>query len=105
MPTEHVNGTTINYRIEGDGPETVVLINGLADDLDTWAYQVPAWSPPTSGSFDSTIVVSEPATNRPARTPPGCSPTPPKAWSTGSKCASFTSWVCRWAAWWRSSTR
>jgi len=42
VPTEHVNGTTINYRIEGDGPETVVLINGLADDLDTWAYQVPA---------------------------------------------------------------
>jgi 3-oxoadipate enol-lactonase len=42
VPTAHVNGITINYELEGDGPETVVLVNGLADDLETWAYQVPA---------------------------------------------------------------
>jgi 3-oxoadipate enol-lactonase len=40
MPTAVVNGIEINYRIEGDGPETIVLVNGLADDLETWAYQV-----------------------------------------------------------------
>ena len=27
--------------LEGDGPETIVLINGLADDLTTWFGQVP----------------------------------------------------------------
>lgn len=42
MPTAHVNGIDINYSVEGDGPETVVLINGLADELETWAYQTPA---------------------------------------------------------------
>jgi 3-oxoadipate enol-lactonase len=36
-----VNGVDINYEIEGDGPETIVLINGLADDLTTWFGQVP----------------------------------------------------------------
>ncbi|GAA2007449.1 alpha/beta fold hydrolase [Nakamurella flavida] len=36
-----VDGVRLNYRLEGEGPQTVVLINGLADDLDTWAYQVP----------------------------------------------------------------
>lgn len=42
MPIAHVNDIDINYLIEGDGPETVVLINGLADDLLTWVYQVDA---------------------------------------------------------------
>jgi 3-oxoadipate enol-lactonase len=42
VPTERLNGSAINYRIEGEGPETVVLVNGLADDLETWAFQVPA---------------------------------------------------------------
>lgn len=40
MPIAHVNDVDINYLLEGDGPETVVLINGLADDLLTWFYQV-----------------------------------------------------------------
>ena len=40
MPTASVNGIEINYRLEGDGPETIVLINGLADDLETWALQM-----------------------------------------------------------------
>ena len=42
MPTAHVNDVTLKYRIDGDGDDTVVLINGLADDLETWAYQTPA---------------------------------------------------------------
>ncbi len=41
MPTAALERLNINYRLEGDGPETVVLVNGLADDLDTWADQVP----------------------------------------------------------------
>jgi len=40
MPIAHVNGIDINYRIEGDGPETIVMVNGLADDLETWVFQV-----------------------------------------------------------------
>jgi 3-oxoadipate enol-lactonase len=39
MPTASVNGIDINYRLAGHGPETIVLINGLADDLETWAFQ------------------------------------------------------------------
>nr|WTB29879.1 alpha/beta hydrolase [Streptomyces sp. NBC_00830] len=42
MPTVSANGITINYLLEGDGPETVVLVNGLADELETWDGQVPA---------------------------------------------------------------
>jgi 3-oxoadipate enol-lactonase len=40
MSTAVVNGIDINYSLEGDGGETIVLVNGLADDLETWAYQV-----------------------------------------------------------------
>jgi 3-oxoadipate enol-lactonase len=40
MPVAQVNGIDINYRVEGDGEETVVLVNGLADDLETWMFQV-----------------------------------------------------------------
>ena len=42
MPTAALDRLNLNYRLEGDGPETVVLVNGLADDLETWADQVPA---------------------------------------------------------------
>ncbi|HEX5404477.1 MAG TPA: alpha/beta fold hydrolase [Pseudonocardiaceae bacterium] len=42
MPTVSVGDIDIHYVLEGDGPETVVLINGLADDLTTWDFQVPA---------------------------------------------------------------
>jgi 3-oxoadipate enol-lactonase len=36
-----VNGIDVNYELEGEGPETLVLINGLADDLESWGFQVP----------------------------------------------------------------
>jgi 3-oxoadipate enol-lactonase len=42
VPFAAVNGIDVNYEIEGDGDETVVLINGLADDLATWEYQLTA---------------------------------------------------------------
>jgi 3-oxoadipate enol-lactonase len=35
-----VNGVDLNYRLEGDGAETIVLINGLADDLESWLEQM-----------------------------------------------------------------
>jgi 3-oxoadipate enol-lactonase len=40
MPTASVNGIDINYKLEGDGDETIVLVNGLADDLETWVFQM-----------------------------------------------------------------
>ena len=40
MPMTRVNDIDMNYKLEGDGPETIVLINGLADDLETWAFQM-----------------------------------------------------------------
>ncbi len=43
MPTATVNGINLNYELEGEGPETIVLINGLADDLESWGFQVPAF--------------------------------------------------------------
>ncbi len=40
MSTAQVNGIEINYQLEGDGDETIVLVNGLADDLETWVFQM-----------------------------------------------------------------
>jgi pimeloyl-ACP methyl ester carboxylesterase len=40
MPMTRVNDIDVNYKLEGDGPETIVLINGLADDLESWAFQM-----------------------------------------------------------------
>ena len=35
------DGVEISYRVEGDGPETVLLVNGIGDDLEAWLLQVP----------------------------------------------------------------
>ena len=40
MPMVKLKDVEINYELEGDGPETIVLINGLADDLTTWYGQM-----------------------------------------------------------------
>ena len=40
MPIAHVNGIDLNYKLEGEGDETIVLVNGLADDLETWVLQM-----------------------------------------------------------------
>ena len=44
MPTVQINGITLNYEIDGadTAKETIVLINGLADDLQSWGFQIPA---------------------------------------------------------------
>ncbi len=44
MPTALLNGITLNYQIDGPqtAPETIVLINGLADDLESWGFQIDA---------------------------------------------------------------
>ena len=39
MPVVQANGLDIHYRIDGDGPETMVLINGVGDDLGGWGFQ------------------------------------------------------------------
>jgi len=40
MPMTTANGIDLHYELDGDGPETIVLINGLADDLETWVLQM-----------------------------------------------------------------
>ena len=40
MAAISANGIEINYKLEGEGEETIVLVNGLADDLETWVFQV-----------------------------------------------------------------
>jgi 3-oxoadipate enol-lactonase len=40
VPIAHVNGIDLNYELEGEGPSTIVLINGLADDLQSWGFQM-----------------------------------------------------------------
>lgn len=40
MPIVPGNGLDIHYRITGDGDETVLLVNGVGDDLEGWAMQV-----------------------------------------------------------------
>ncbi|MFL5953132.1 MAG: alpha/beta fold hydrolase [Gaiellaceae bacterium] len=40
MPIAHVNGIDLNYQLEGEGEETIVLVNGLADELETWVFQM-----------------------------------------------------------------
>jgi 3-oxoadipate enol-lactonase len=41
VPTVAVDGLQLNYRFDGEAGETIVLVNGLADDLETWDTQVP----------------------------------------------------------------
>ncbi len=36
----HADAVQIHYRITGDAPETLVLVNGVGDDQDAWANQV-----------------------------------------------------------------
>jgi pimeloyl-ACP methyl ester carboxylesterase len=43
MPSTDVNGIELAYAVEGDGPETLVLVNGLADTKETWELQLPAF--------------------------------------------------------------
>ena len=40
MPAVRANGVDINYEVTGSGAETLVLVNGVGDDLSGWAMQV-----------------------------------------------------------------
>ena len=45
MPTTSVNSNSINYTISGPSTgQWLVLINGLADDLQTWSANIPAFT-------------------------------------------------------------
>lgn len=44
MPIISANGLDLAYQIDGDGPETLVLVNGLADNKESWEAQIPAFS-------------------------------------------------------------
>jgi 3-oxoadipate enol-lactonase len=39
MPVLQANGLDIHYRIDGEGTETLLLINGVGDDLEGWGLQ------------------------------------------------------------------
>jgi pimeloyl-ACP methyl ester carboxylesterase len=40
MPMAKVNDIDLHYKLDGDGEEMIVLINGLADDVETWFAQM-----------------------------------------------------------------
>ncbi|HEX9519295.1 MAG TPA: alpha/beta hydrolase [Streptosporangiaceae bacterium] len=40
MPFAEVNDIDLHYKLDGEGDETIVLINGLADDLESWFAQM-----------------------------------------------------------------
>ena len=44
MSSVTVGGVELAYRIDGDGPETLVLVNGLADTKESWEAQFPAFA-------------------------------------------------------------
>jgi pimeloyl-ACP methyl ester carboxylesterase len=44
MPTISADGIDLAYQIDGDGPETLVLVNGLADAKESWEAQLPAFA-------------------------------------------------------------
>src|SRR5215469_348957 len=40
MPTATVHDIELHYALDGEGDETIVLINGLADEIETWFAQM-----------------------------------------------------------------
>ena len=84
MPVARVNDIELTYKLEGDGEDTIVLVNGLADDLETWVLQVDDFL--AAGyrvlRFDNRGIGS--SSKRPARTRAGCSPTTRRPWSIRS---------------------
>lgn len=43
MPFIARDGWDLHYIVEGEGPRTLMLVNGLADDCETWGGQTPAF--------------------------------------------------------------
>ena len=99
MALEAVNGIELNYRLEGDGTETIVLINGLADDLETWELQVDDFL--AAGyrvlRFDNRGVGASSAPAGPySRRHAGRRRQGPGRFAGGARLPSR--WACRWAA-------
>lgn len=44
MPEVKVNDVKINYVVEGEGPETIVFIHGLGENLESWKHQIKYFS-------------------------------------------------------------
>ena len=44
MPSVSTNAVELSYVVEGEGSETLVLVNGLADTKETWELQLPAFA-------------------------------------------------------------
>jgi 3-oxoadipate enol-lactonase len=42
MPRIKANGIEIHYELQGDGRDTLVLLNGVGDDLEAWGYLADA---------------------------------------------------------------
>lgn len=89
MPVARVNDIELNYKLEGNGEDTIVLINGLADDHQTWVLQMDDFL--AAGyrvlRFDNRGIG---ASSKPACTRAGCSPTTRKPWPTRSALPVFT---------------
>ena len=92
-----VHDIEIDHLIEGDGPETIVMVNGLADEKECWGYQTPDLL--AAGyrvvTFDNRGVGQ--SSKPPARTRPGSSPTRRRWWTRWASPAS-TWWARAWAA-------
>ena len=66
MPTIRANGLDLAYQVDGDHPDTLVLVNGLADAKESWDAQIPAFAERYRVvSYDNRGVGESP-------TPPGC---------------------------------
>src|SRR5690349_4454962 len=39
MPHVRANGIDLHFRIDGTADQTVLMINGVGDDLEGWAFQ------------------------------------------------------------------
>src|SRR3954451_25271357 len=62
MPIISANGLDLSYQVDGDHPETLVLVNGLADDKESWDAQIPAFAERyRGGSYDNRGVGESPA--------------------------------------------
>jgi 3-oxoadipate enol-lactonase len=80
MPAIRANGLDLAYQIDGDHPETLVLVNGLADDKESWEAQIPALSARYRVvSYDNRGV--------------GASPTPPGPYTTAQMAADLAGLV------------
>ena len=65
----HGNGIDIHYRISGDGARTLVLVNGVGDDLDGWVNQVDGFDCQSCAWSATTTAGSAGPVRRRGRTP------------------------------------